>query len=73
MPATLAFIAAMTGLPKDQLDLANNLQALAEDTPLVIPVVLSGDRSYNTWGGMIDMPHAALGVAHDPELLYDLV
>lgn len=67
------FIAAMTGLPKDQLDLANNLQALAEDTPLGIPVVLSGDRSYNTWGGMIDMPHAALGVAHDPDLLYDLV
>ncbi len=67
------FIAAMTGLPADQLDLLNNLQAIAEDTPLGIPLVFSGDRSYNTWGGMIDMPHAALGVAHDPDLLYDLV
>ena len=66
------FIAAMTGLPKDQLDLLNKLQAIGEDTTLGIPLVFSGDRTYNTWGGMIDMPHAALGVAHNPELLYDL-
>ena len=67
------FIAALTGTPKDQLDTFNLLQGYAEDTRLGIPATFSGDRSYNTWGGMIDMPHYALGVAHDPELLYDLV
>ncbi len=67
------FIAALTGNPKDQLDTFNLLQTYAEDTRLGIPATFSGDRSYNTWGGMIDMPHYALGVAHDPELLYNLV
>lgn len=67
------FIAAMTGYPADQLDLLNKLQAIGEETPLGIPLVFSGDRSYNTWGGMIDMPHYAFGVAHDEQLLYDLV
>lgn len=67
------FIAAMTGLPKDQLDTLNNIQKIAEDTRLGIPAVFSGDRSYNTWGGMIDMAHYAFGVAHDEELLYNLV
>ena len=67
------FIAALTGTPKDQLDTFNLLQTYAEDTRLGIPATFSGDRSYNTWGGMIDMPHYALGVAHDPKLLYDLV
>lgn len=67
------FIAALTGTPKDQLDIFNRLQTYAEDTRLGIPATFSGDRSYNTWGGMIDMPHYAFGVAHDPELLYNLV
>ncbi len=67
------FIAALTGTPKDQLDTFNLLQTYAEDTRLGIPATFSGDRSYNTWGGMIDMPHYALGVTHDPELLYNLV
>ena len=67
------FIAALTGTPKDQLDLFNSIQAIAEESRLGIPCVFSGDRVYNTWGGMIDMPHYAFGVAHDEELLYDLV
>jgi beta-glucosidase-like glycosyl hydrolase len=67
------FIAALTGTPKEQLDLLNKLQTIGEDGRLGIPIVFSGDRSYNTWGGMIDMPHYAFGVAHDEELLYDLV
>nr|MBR4280949.1 hypothetical protein [Clostridia bacterium] len=67
------FIAALTGHPKDQQDLFNRLQSYAEDTRLGIPATFSGDRSYNTWGGMIDMAHYAFGVAHDPELLYNLV
>lgn len=67
------FIAAMTGTPKDQLDVLNAVQKIAEEGRLGIPAVFSGDRSYNTWGGMIDMPHYAFGVAHDEELLYNLV
>lgn len=67
------FIGALTGNPKDQLDLFNAIQGIAEDSRLGIPAVFSGDRSYNTWGGMIDMPHYAFGVAHDEELLYNLV
>ena len=65
-------IAAMTGMPKDQLDVLNKIQSIAEDTELGIPVVFSGDRTYNTWGGMIDAAHYAFGVARDEELLYDL-
>jgi len=67
------FIAALTGMPKDQLELFNKVQAIAEEGRLGIPAVFSGDRSYNTWGGMIDMPHYAFGVAHDEDLLYNLV
>jgi beta-glucosidase len=67
------FIAAMTGTPKDQLDLLNAIQKIGEESRLGIPAVFSGDRSYNTWGGMIDMAHYAFSVAHDDELLYKLV
>lgn len=67
------FIAAFTGNPKDQLDVFNKIQGIAEESRLGIPAVFSGDRAYNTWGGMIDMPHYALGVAHDEDLLYNLV
>lgn len=61
------------GNPKEQLDQNNTIQEIAEGARLGIPVVLSTDRSYNTWGGMIDMPHYAVGIAHDEELLYKLV
>ena len=67
------FIAALTGNPKDQLDLFNSIQAIAEESRLGIPCVYAALDCYNTWGGMIDMAHYAFGVAHDEELLYDLV
>lgn len=67
------FIGALTGNPKDQLGLFNSIQGIAEESRLGIPAVFSGDRSYNTWGGMIDMPHYAFGIAHNEELLYNLV
>ena len=70
---TTTFIAALTGNPKDQLDLFNSIQGIAEESRLGIPCVFSGDRSYNTWGGMVDMPHYAFGIAHDEDLLYNLV
>ena len=66
------YIAAMSGLPKEQLDLFNDLQAIAEGTRLGIPLTFSGDRTYNTWGGMIDNAPYAAGVSHDPQLVYDL-
>lgn len=67
------YIAALTGTPKDQLDLLNAMQKLAEGTRLGIPDVFSGDRTYNTWGGMIDSPHYAFGIAGDADLLYNLM
>lgn len=67
------FIAALTGVPKDQLDIFNRLQKYAEETRLGIPATFSGDRTYNTWGGMIDAAHYAFGVAGDEELLYKLM
>lgn len=65
-------IAALSGLPKEQLDLFNALQAVAEEGRLGIPFTFSGDRKYNTWGGMIDGSSYAVGVSHDPQLVYDL-
>ena len=67
------YIAALTGTPKDQLDLLNAIQKLGEDTELGIPIVFSGDRTYNTWGGMIDAAHYALSISHDEELVYNLL
>lgn len=66
------YIGAMTGTPYDQLNVANAMQAIQEGTRLGIPAVISGDRTYNTWGGMIDAAHYAFGVARDEELLYNL-
>ncbi|MCE5344408.1 MAG: hypothetical protein LLF96_12620 [Eubacteriales bacterium] len=67
---TLIF--AESGTPYEQLLVANRTQAIAEDSRLGIPVTFNGDRSYNTWGGMVDMPHYALGTAHDEALLYNI-
>jgi beta-glucosidase len=66
------YIAALSGEPKVQLDLFNALQAIAEGNRLGIPLTFSGDRAYNTWGGMIDNATYAHGIAHDPELTYAL-
>ncbi len=56
------------GAPHEQTMAHNAMQAIAEDTRLGIPVVISNDRQYNAWGGMIDTPHDAFGAANDPEL-----
>lgn len=61
------------GTPREQMEVLNKLQEIAEDTRLGIPLSFSTDRPYNTWGSMINMPYYAFGVAHDPELLYDMV
>ena len=56
------------GTPAQQIVYHNAMQALAEDTRLGIPVVISNDRQYNAWGGMIDTAHDAFGAANDLEL-----
>ena len=56
------------GTPAQQIVYHNAMQALAEDSRLGIPVVISNDREYNAWGGMIDVAHDAFGAANDLEL-----
>ena len=56
------------GTPQEQVTYHNAMQALTEDTRLGIPVVISNDRQYNAWGGMIDTAHDAFGSANDLEL-----
>lgn len=56
------------GTPAQQITYHNAMQALGEDTRLGIPVVISNDRQYNAWGGMIETPHDAFGAANDVEL-----
>ena len=56
------------GTPDQQIVYHNAMQALAENTRLGIPVVISNDREYNAWGGMIDTAHDAFGAAADLEL-----
>lgn len=62
-----------TGTPKEQLDVLNAIQEIGEGANLGIPISFETDRPYNTWGSMINMPYYAFGIAHDPELLYEMV
>lgn len=61
------------GTPDEIVFKSNTMQKIAESGRLGIPVVSSCDRSYNSFAGMVNMSNYAFGVAHDPELLYDLV
>ncbi|MBR5345328.1 MAG: hypothetical protein IK127_05840 [Clostridia bacterium] len=56
------------GTPAQQVVYHNAMQAIAETGRLGIPVVISNDRQYNAWGGMIDTAHDAFGAANDLEL-----
>ena len=67
------FLHNVNGDPLSQLKENNVIQEIGESGRLGIPVVLSCDRSYNTWAGMVNMSNYAFGIAHDEELLYDLV
>ncbi len=62
------FLDNNNGTPDYLADFHNELQAMAESTRLGVPMVFSADRASNTWGGMIDFPHAAFGAARDLEL-----
>lgn len=57
-----------TGTPQELIEYHNKVQAIAEDTPLGLPITFTANRESNTWGSYVDMPHDALGTANDPEL-----
>lgn len=63
----------VNGTPSELLYENNTFQEIGESTRLGIPIVLSCDRSYNSFAGMVNMANYAFGVAHDEELLYSLV
>lgn len=56
------------GTPETQITVHNAIQGIGENSRLGIPITLSSDRQYNAWGGYIDTPKEAFGVANDPEL-----
>ena len=56
------------GTPDEQVWAHNEIQAIAENTRLGIPVTFSSDRQYNAWGGYIDTPHDAFATSADAEL-----
>ena len=60
------------GTPAEQVYYHNAFQQIGEDTRLGIPITISSDRQYNTWGGMIDVAHDAFGTANDPGLAAEL-
>ncbi|MBQ2951986.1 MAG: glycoside hydrolase family 3 protein [Clostridia bacterium] len=61
------------GTPETLLYENNTMQLIAESGRLGIPVVLSCDRSYNTFAGMVNLANYALGITHDEELVYNIV
>ena len=63
----------VNGTPDTLIYENNAFQEIAESARLGVPVVLSCDRSYNTWAGMVNMPNYAFGIAHDEDLLYEMV
>ena len=67
------FLHNVNGTPTEQLEENNIIQEIGESGRLGIPITLSCDRSYNTWGGMVNMSNYAFGVADDEDLLYDQV
>ena len=68
-----SFSYSAAGTPKEQQDVLNAIQEIGENASLGHSISFETDRPYNTWGSMVNMPYYAFGVAHDPELLYNMV
>ena len=66
------FLDNSNGTPQQQIEYHNAIQEIGEGTRLGIPITISSDREYNTWGGMIDTPHDAFGTANNVELAQQL-
>lgn len=62
------FLDNSNGAPHEQIYMHNAMQEMAEAQRLGIPMTISCDRSYNSWGGFIDSPHTAFGAAANLEL-----
>lgn len=62
------FLDNANGTPEEQVFVHNEIQKMCEETRLGIPMTFVCDREYNAWGGFIDKPHDAFGVANSPEL-----
>ena len=62
----------LNGTPITITNTLNNLQACAESQRLGVPMVITSDREYNSFGGYVDKAHEAFGTANDPELAYEL-
>lgn len=67
------FLDNANGTPEEQVFVHNEIQKMCEETRLGIPMTFTSDREYNSWGGFIDKPHDAFGVANDPELAKQLL
>ncbi|MDI9485702.1 MAG: glycoside hydrolase family 3 N-terminal domain-containing protein [Bacillota bacterium] len=67
------FLDNANGTPEEQVFVHNEIQKMCEETRLGIPMTFTSDREYNSWGGFIDKPHDAFGVANDPELAVQLL
>lgn len=62
------FLDNTNGTPDELTNRHNYIQLLGESSRLGIPVTVSCDRQYNSWGGYIDSPHDAFGASGDAEL-----
>lgn len=62
------FLDNTNGTPDELTNRHNYIQLLGELSHLGIPVTISCDRQYNSWGGYIDSPHDAFGASGDTEL-----
>lgn len=67
------FLDNANGTPEEQVFVHNEIQKMCEETRLGIPMTFTSDREYNAFGGFIDKPHDAFGVANNPELAEKLL
>lgn len=67
------FLDNANGTPEEQVFVHNEIQKMCEETRLGVPMTFTSDREYNSWGGFIDKPHDAFGVANNPELAKQLL
>ncbi len=58
----------LNGTPITITNSLNHLQQKAESLRLGVPVVITSDREYNSFGGYVDKSHEGFGTASDPEL-----
>ena len=68
-----SFLSNISGHLQDQMELINAVQGIGENTRLGVPIILASDRTYSTWGGMIEMGRYAFSAYGCPELIFEMV